>query len=267
MEDVGELGPHDGERGTPRGRRKPRHTEPIALIGDGECGPPPCPPTPSPQRQPVLPLDPRDPQSPSLRRALLPLSPRTPRTPRTPSRASNLPVTRLLFSPSPARVLTYGPLSREAEAESLPTPPPSSPAAKRRRLTDLPVPLVSPKDPERRVQAAESVPDGRAPASPTALAEPAAPATPTLLGVSEPHPPLSTPTRLPTPGRTSPAKHVSPACAMSNPTVLDLFALAPAYPTSSPLADRVRAAQPAPPPVPRPLSLRSRLRRARLSAR
>lgn len=77
---------------------------------------------------------------------------------------------------------------------------------------------------------------------------------------------------LPTPARTSPARQVSCAPTPSGkcvtpdvPEPVDLFALAPAFPTSSPLADRVRAAKPALGSVPRPLSLRSRLRRARLS--
>lgn len=245
--------------GTPRRRRRARHTEPAGLVHDVDFGDLACPPSPSPQRQPLLPLRPELAQSPSSHRTRQPLSPRTPR------RASNRLESRLPFSPSPARVLTYGVFGKAADAESLPTPPPSSPGGprKRRRLTTLPVPLLSPRVPESRMldfNVNEPAVQPRAVYERPSELEHLAPLS------DHQRPPL------PTPARTSPARHISPApapgmpsgtCAMSS--VPNLFALAPGFPSSSPLADRVRAAKPAIRSVPRPLSLRSRLRRACLS--
>lgn len=265
MRDLGEPDRAGNVRGTPRARRKPRYREPVGPVRDSSSGELACPPSPSPQRQPLLPL-PKLLQSPSSRRTRPPLSPKTP------SRASNRHHGRLPFSPSPARVLTYGILGKEADAESLPTPPPSSPVgpSKRRRLTALPVPLLSPRVPEGRMLEFGAV-------EPPATAEAGL-----ALPVSEPlsrlaplsnHQATQAAPMLPTPARTSPAKHVSSAptpsgtCAISSgPEPVDLFALAPGFPTSSPLADRVRVAKPVRGSIPRPLSLRSRLRRARLSA-
>lgn len=268
MEDLGDSEQLKSEIGTPKVRRLLQFGSPEAPIGESEYEQMAWPLSPSPQRRQMPLISPHLPIPPSPQRPWQALSPRTPR------RATG----RLLFSPTPARVLTYGTRREKVpDAESLPTPPPTSPAgpAKRRRLlTDLPVPsLTSPKPPTEHP--APSAVEAAEPSESVLAPHPSRP------GLSEPPPPkaprtsqddIHTPGVVTSPAPTSPVRHslVSPVRPDPDAGLPDLFALVPqSYAMSSPLADRVRATKPsaALASVPRPLSLRSRLRRARLSVR
>lgn len=256
----------------------PRRTPPQPPSSQPELSEFALPPSPSPRRR-------RLPQLPQWHSPRYALSPSTPR--RTPNRPANSGLVFSASRPNPARILTYDTCSRgtkrprespRADVDSLPTPPPSSPSGRSKRLrlgrTDQPVPLLSPAA-ARNVNVPKTPATHGRPAKAasefarlSACIQPPTPATPTTSSPAPVSPAARGVSVNAAEGAWS--EHAQSQGARGRASPSPIAAPPPLWPTSSPLADRVRNAKAALPrtlttSMPRPLSLRSRLRRAGLS--